>query len=81
MDNADLNRMDKVSGGLGEWGLRKSDVTTTIYANEVQESLKTCLYLLGKAFDDVTVNPNPPSYGTTAKLGTARLGSMKLGQE
>lgn len=81
MDNTELNRMDKVSGGLGKWGSRKSDVSTTIHANEVQESLKTCLYLLGKAFDDVTINPNPPSYGTTAKLGTARLGSMKLGQE
>lgn len=73
--------MDKVSGGLGKWGSRKNDVATTIYANEVQESLKTCLYLLGKAFDDVAINPNPPSHGTTAKLGTARLGSMKLGQE
>lgn len=81
MDSTELNRMDKVSGGLGKWGSRKSDVSTTIYANEVQESLKTCLYLLGKAFDDVTINPDPPSYGTTAKLGTARLGSMKLGQE
>lgn len=81
MDNTELNRMDKVSGGLGKWGSRKSDVSTTIYANEVQKSLKTCLYLLGKAFDDVTINPDPPSYGTTAKLGTARLGSMKLGQE
>ena len=81
MDNTELNRMDKVSGGLGKWGSRKNDVSTTIYANEVQESLKTCLYLLGKAFDDVTINPDPPSYGTTAKLGTARLGSMKLGQE
>lgn len=81
MDNTELNRMDKVSGGLGKWGSRKSDVSTTIYANKVQESLKTCLYLLGKAFDDVTINPDPPSYGTTAKLGTARLGSMKLGQE
>lgn len=81
MDNTELNRMDRVSGGLGKWGSRKNDVVTTIYANEVQESLKTCLYLLGKAFDDVTINPNPPSYGTTAKLGMARLGSMKLGQE
>lgn len=59
MDNTELSRMDKVSGGLGKWGSRKSDVATTIYANEVQESLKTCLYLLGKAFDDVTINPNP----------------------
>nr|DAP26406.1 MAG TPA: hypothetical protein [Caudoviricetes sp.] len=81
MANNDMSRMDSVCGNFGAWDKVKDKVKTKVYASDVQYSLYECLDALGKAFDDVTINPNPPSYGTTAKLGTARLGSMKLGQE
>lgn len=75
----DLSRMDEVSGGLGEWDNKKKAVDTKVYVDEVQMALASCLMDLGTAFDEITKNPTP-SGTTTAKLGMANLGVMKLGQ-